>query len=129
MKVFNSYRIQVFFLLASIIVCIYTIISISDSSESAGTVFNSDGLIIKENSDDEPFDGKIIDTLANKIISYDVKNGLKNGEFTIFFLDGKKEISGKIFNNKNEGKWYYYYPSGKLETEGYFKNDIVIPIQ
>jgi uncharacterized protein len=28
-------------------------------------------------------------------------------------------------NNKNDGKWSYYYASGELESEGYFKDDVV----
>jgi antitoxin component YwqK of YwqJK toxin-antitoxin module len=73
---------------------------------------------------DEPFTGRVIDTVGNRIIEYDVVKGLKNGEFIIYFLNHQTEICGKTKNNKNEGKWSYFYPNGKLESQGNFKNDL-----
>jgi antitoxin component YwqK of YwqJK toxin-antitoxin module len=125
MHITNSYRAQVFLLLATIAIGIYILISISSSPESFGSATNSDGLIVKQLTN-EPFSGIVTDTIANKIITYEVKNGLKHGDLTISYLNGKKAITGKMLDNKNNGKWYYYYPSGKLESEGFFKNDIVV---
>ena len=102
-----SYRIQVFFLLATIAVGIFTLISIS-KSKNLGSVITKNGMIINETTN-EPFTGKVIDTVANQIVSYEVVEGIKNGEFTIKLIDGTKAVSGKIINNKNEGKWSYYY--------------------
>ncbi|OGU77847.1 MAG: hypothetical protein A2V93_06830 [Ignavibacteria bacterium RBG_16_34_14] len=120
-----SYRIKVSFLLATIAVGIYTLISISNSSEKQISVFTQDGLIVNQ-ATDEPFTGKVVDTIANQIISYDVIDGIKNGEFTICLLNGNKAVSGNIINNKNEGKWSYYYSTGELESEGFFNNDVVV---
>jgi antitoxin component YwqK of YwqJK toxin-antitoxin module len=108
-------------LLPGIIIGLFIISSCSDSPKS--TYIYSHSNIIYSQATDEPFTGRIIDTVANRIIKYDVKNGLKDGEFVIYFLNGKKEICGKVKENKNEGKWSYYYPDGKLESQGYFKND------
>jgi len=81
--------------------------------------------LIYETGKDIAFTGRIIDTLANKIIIYDVVKGMKNGEFKIYYSSGNLEMTGAIKNNKNEGKWSYYYPNGQIESEGYFKEDNV----
>jgi antitoxin component YwqK of YwqJK toxin-antitoxin module len=120
-----SFRTQVIFLIAVITVGIYTLILIGDSSKKHGPVFTEDGIIINY-SDNKPYTGKVTDTVSNQIISYDVIDGIKNGEFTIAHLNGSKIVVGEIINNKNEGKWSYFYPNGKLESEGYFKNDDVV---
>jgi len=52
-----------------------------------------------------------------------LKMGWKNGEFKITFESGNVIMKGNIVNDKNEGKWVYYYPSGELESEGNFHND------
>lgn len=108
-------------LLTAVATGLLIISSCSDSPNS--TLVYSKGNMIYNQATDEPYTGKIIDTVVNRIIKYDVKNGLKDGEFIIYFLNGKKAIYGKIKENKNEGKWSYYYPNGKLESQGYFKND------
>ncbi|MDO8549591.1 MAG: hypothetical protein Q7S39_05485 [Ignavibacteria bacterium] len=120
-----SYRIQVSFLLATIAVGIYTLISISNSSEIPGSVFTRDGVIVNQ-STDKPYTGRVVDTVANQIVSYEVVDGIKNGEFVICLTNGNKAVTGNIINNKNEGKWSYYYSSGQLESEGSFKNDVVV---
>jgi len=119
-----SYRIQVYFLLATIAVGIFTLISILNSPKNPGSVITKDGLIIDQVTN-EPLTGTVIDTIANQILSYDVVNGIKNGEFTICLLNGNKTVAGNIINNKNDGKWSYYYSSGELESEGYFKDDVI----
>lgn len=73
--------------------------------------------------EEDLFSGKIIDTVASKIISYNVVEGKKNGEFKILTIDGKIEIVGNIKNNLNEGLWTYYYPNGQIESTGNFSNN------
>ena len=81
-----------------------------------------DGLIYKVGRD-QPYTGKIIDTLNQRILEYDVVNGLKNGEFKILLFNGNLSVDGFVENNRNTGEWKYYYPSGQLESHGNFKND------
>ena len=50
-----------------------------------------------------PYTGHINDTLENKIIGYDVVNGLKHGEFLISTLEGNFSVTGFVENNKNVG--------------------------
>ena len=91
-------------------------------SKSNILIEKRDGLIYKQKSD-KPYTGIIIDTVKNKIMEYEVKDGLKNGQFKISYLNGKVEIVGDMTNDKNEGEWRYYYPNGQLESVGNFKND------
>lgn len=81
-----------------------------------------DGLIYKIGQD-EPFTGRILDTLDNRIIEYDVVNGIKNGEFCLTSTINDFAVYGSINNNKNVGKWSYFYHSGQLESQGTFRND------
>jgi antitoxin component YwqK of YwqJK toxin-antitoxin module len=74
---------------------------------------------------DEPYTGRLIDTLNQKLVEYDVIKGIKNGEFIVHFPNRNVELYGKIKNNKNEGLWKYYYPDGSIECEGFFTNDKV----
>ncbi len=83
---------------------------------------NKDGLIYKLGQDD-PFTGRIIDTLNNKIVEYDVVDGLKNGKFRVSYLDGMVSVFGKVKNNRNIGEWIYFYPNGQLESKGNFNYD------
>ena len=73
---------------------------------------------------DKLFSGKVVDTLAKKILEYEVVDGKKNGEFKISSITGKVEMIGEIKNNLNEGQWRYYYPSGQLESVGNFENNL-----
>jgi antitoxin component YwqK of YwqJK toxin-antitoxin module len=73
---------------------------------------------------DKLFSGKVIDTVANKIIEYNVVDGKKNGEFKISSLKGSVEILGVLKDNINEGEWSYYYPNGQVESVGNFENNL-----
>lgn len=81
-----------------------------------------DGLIYKVGQTD-PYTGRIIDTLQNKVVEYDVVNGMKNGEFRLSSMEGIVSMYGSIENNRNIGEWKYYYPNGQLESAGNFSYD------
>lgn len=72
----------------------------------------------------ELFTGKIIDTVANKIMEYEVVDGKKNGEFKISSIEGKVEILGTLKDNLNVGQWCYYYTNGQIESVGNFENNL-----
>lgn len=85
-------------------------------------------LILKNNllykrGSDVPFTGRERALVENKIVEYDVKDGLKHGEFKIYSKEGIIEIQGQLDSNRNIGKWQYFYPDGKIESEGYFNLD------
>ena len=81
-----------------------------------------DGLIYKIGQDD-PYTGRIIDTLQNRVLEYDVVNGMKNGEFRLSSVEGIVSVYGSIEDNRNIGEWKYYYPNGQLESIGNFSYD------
>ena len=81
-----------------------------------------DGLIYKVGQS-EPYTGRILDTLNNNVLEYDVVNGLKNGEFRISSIDGIVSMYGNLQDNRNIGIWNYYYPEGQLESKGNFMDD------
>ena len=85
-------------------------------------VIKEDGLIYKIGQED-PYTGRIIDTLQNKVIEYDVLNGMKNGEFILSSYEGIPSIYGSIKDNRNTGVWKYFYPNGQLESIGNFNYD------
>ena len=82
-----------------------------------------DGLIYKVGRDD-PYTGRIVDTVENKIVEYDVVKGVKNGEFVISTLEGIVTIMGNLQDNMNIGEWNYFYSNGQLESKGNFNNDL-----
>ena len=81
-----------------------------------------DNLLYKEGSN-IPFTGKEKALVNNKIVEYEVLDGLKHGEFKIYFEDGNLEMQGQVDSNRNVGKWQYFYPDGKIESEGNFNLD------
>ncbi|MCW9066243.1 MAG: hypothetical protein OQJ78_08085 [Ignavibacteriaceae bacterium] len=81
-----------------------------------------DNLLYKEGSN-VPFTGREKALVENKIVEYDVKDGVKHGEFRIYSEEGNIEIKGQLDSNRNVGKWQYFYPNGEIESEGYFNLD------
>ena len=92
------------------------------SYHSTHNIYTEEGLIFKE-GEVAPFTGRILDTLNSQILEYEVRDGLKNGEFCLTSISGKVAVYGSIKNNMNVGKWKYFYGSGKLESVGGFRND------
>jgi len=82
-----------------------------------------DNLLYKQNSN-VPFTGRERALVNDKIVEYDVLDGLKHGEFRIFSEDGVLEMEGQLDSNKNVGRWKYYYANGQIESEGLFENDL-----
>lgn len=125
-----NYIIEFFFLAAAIYILTFFVgctkqEDIDTNNKVLGENFIiKDGLIYEKNNE-TPFEGRIIDTVKNKIIEYDVADGKKNGEFVIHYENGSIQIKGIMKDNKNEGIWTYFYPSGKIESQGLFKNDKV----
>jgi len=124
----SGYKVSIPFILlavlfVSFIVVITPLVSKVSAVESKSfKIVVRDGLIYKQ-GDKLPYTGHIQDTLENKIIGYDVVNGLKHGEFLITTLAGNSSVSGFVKNNKNVGTWKYFYDDGRLESMGDFSDD------
>lgn len=84
-----------------------------------------DGLLYIDSTSTKPFTGRHKSKMLNMKIEYEVKDGIKNGDFILYNSNDKAQIVGKMIDNKNEGIWKYYYPNGNLESEGFFSNDTV----
>jgi antitoxin component YwqK of YwqJK toxin-antitoxin module len=94
-----------------------------DKNNETSQVENRDGILFIKGQD-QLFTGKIVDTLAKKIIEYEVIDGKKNGEFKISWLNGSVAMTGRIKENLNEGLWRYYHPNGQIESLGNFSNNL-----
>jgi antitoxin component YwqK of YwqJK toxin-antitoxin module len=82
-----------------------------------------EGLIYKKGSD-KPFTGREKAKIEDKIIEYDIVDGIKHGDFRLYYEDGTIQIKGKIDSNRNVDKWQYFYPNGEVESEGFFVDDM-----
>ncbi len=95
-----------------------------NSSESNKIIVRTSNDLIYSQDKSIPFTGKMQDTLNNKIIIvFNVVDGWKQGEYTLFTLDGNFAVKGFMNKNKNDGNWKYYYENGQLESTGDFDND------
>jgi antitoxin component YwqK of YwqJK toxin-antitoxin module len=110
-------------------ICIFSLIVVFFFSSCGKEEIPKSNLIIKDNiiyerGSDVPFTGREKARTENKIIEYDVKDGLKHGVFLLYSLDGTLEVKGQIDSNRNVGKWQYFYSTGEIESEGNFDNDL-----
>ena len=95
----------------------------AEKYDSGKDLYMKNGLIYKK-GENKPFTGKVKGKANNKTIQYEVKNGLKDGEFILYFPNGTVQIKGNMIKNKNEGEWSYYYSDKTLESRGDFKDDL-----
>lgn len=106
----------------SLLVFTFNIIQCSDEPDKSNLIIKDN--IIYKRGEDEPFTGTEKAKVEDKIIEYDIVNGVKHGRFRLYFSNGNIAASGQIDSNKNTGKWQYYYESGSIESEGIFVNDL-----
>ncbi|HQI41495.1 MAG: hypothetical protein B6D44_07940 [Ignavibacteriales bacterium UTCHB2] len=83
-----------------------------------------DGLLYPDSTSQVPFTGRNKSRALEQFVEYDVVNGIKEGDFIIYFPNQHVEMIGKMSNNLNVGEWKYYRPDGSLETVGNYVNDI-----
>jgi len=117
----NSHKLIKHF---SILIVLFSIIFSACGKEEIpkSSLIIKDNLLYKTGSD-VPFTGREKALVENKIIEYDVKDGIKHGVFRIYSEEGNIEIQGQLDSNRNVGKWQYFYPDGVIESEGYFNLD------
>lgn len=115
-------HIKYFFLLFLLIsIGFYSCQDKEEKAPKSSLVLKND-LLYKLGSD-KPFTGRERALVRDKIIEYDVKDGLKHGEFKLYFENGNIEMQGRIDSNRNVGKWQYFYQDGNIESEGNFNFD------
>jgi antitoxin component YwqK of YwqJK toxin-antitoxin module len=122
MKVFKN---EIFLLSSLIIVAQFFFLTCDNNNneipESSLTIRDN---VIYKNGSDIPFTGREKARIENKIIEYDIVDGLKHGDFRLYYESGNIEITGQIDKNRNIGKWQYFYESGQMESEGNFVDDL-----
>ncbi|MDH3268736.1 MAG: hypothetical protein OEM46_07775 [Ignavibacteria bacterium] len=108
----------------SVFIVLFPIVFSACGKEEApkSSLVIKDNLLYKRGSN-VPFTGREKAMIDNKIIEYDVKDGIKHGEFRIYSKEGNIEIHGQLDSNRNVGKWQYFYPNGEIESEGHFNLD------
>ncbi len=97
-------------------------VSCNQDEVPASSLELRDTLIYKK-GETKPYTGHEKARIKDKIIEYDVVNGIKQGDFKLYFLNGDVQIEGRLKDNKNVGLWKYYYDTGELESKGEFEND------
>lgn len=118
-----SKKLILFFYPYGIVLILFSVFIFGCKKNSSTHIEERDGLLYIQNTN-ELFTGKVLDTLAKKILEYDVVDGKKNGTFKISSISGALEMLGTIKDNLNEGQWFYYYPNGQIESAGYFSNNL-----
>ncbi len=61
---------------------------------------------------------------GNVYSTTDYLYGIKHGNYTRYYADGKKNIEGKYFNGEFHGDWIWYHDNGEISMKGsYFHGD------
>ena len=82
------------------------------------------GLLYEDSASTKPYSGRHKSRMKDMKIEYQVVNGIREGDFIIYYSNDKIQMEGKVKNNKNNGLWKYYYPDGLLQTSGYYNQDV-----
>ena len=84
---------------------------------SMGYLVKTDGLYY-EMFTDVPFTGQVDEGVYRGAI----KNGNREGLWTMYYGEGRLWSKGEYKNGNREGPWVMYYPGGLLATKGAHKN-------
>ncbi len=106
MKIFKN---EIFLLSSLIIFAQFFFLTCDNNNneipESSLTIRDN---VIYKNGSDIPFTGREKARVENKIIEYDIVDGLKHGDFRLYYESGNIEIIGQIDKNRNIGNWQYF---------------------
>ena len=102
----------------------FLVVSCGDNIELTDNNLEVRDNLIYEQGKEIPFTGRERARVDDKIIDYEIVDGVKHGSFKLFYENGNEAIIGTIENNANTGEWKYFYESGKLESKGYFVDDM-----
>lgn len=83
-----------------------------------------DGLYYADSTSTLPYTGRNKSKLRDQTIEFDVVNGIREGDFIVYYPNKNIQMIGKLTNNKNTGEWKYYNPNGSLQTVGKFLDDM-----
>lgn len=112
-----------FILLAGVLLLIVGLLASCNQNEVPASSLELRDTLIYKKGEAQPYTGHEKARIKDKIIEYDVVNGIKQGDFKLYSLNGNLQIEGRLKDNKNVGLWKYYYETGELESKGEFEND------
>ncbi len=110
-------------LLISILVFSCGIKKPKTNDDLSAPLVNKNGLYYKDSTSTVPFTGRNKSKALDQVVEYDVVNGVREGDFIIYYPNKKIQMAGKISKDKNVGEWKYYYEDGSLQTVGNFNED------
>jgi len=82
------------------------------------------GLLYSDSISITPFTGRHKSKMMDQKIEYEVIDGIREGDFIIYYPNDNIQMIGKMNQNKNVGEWKYYASDGRLETLGNYSDDI-----
>ena len=97
-------------------ILLLSLISTSCWSETTDSAVIREGLVYKKFSD-TPFTGNAI----GKLTGY-ARNGIQEGEWSIYYNSGDLWKKGSYKNGKEEGEWTFFDERGYLKKKGSYKN-------
>ena len=78
------------------------------------------GGLLYATNDDEPYTGLVFEFYDNgqKRLNGRYNNGIKNGKWTWWNMDGSMDSTGTYKNDLMNGLWKYYYQNGQIHGQG-----------
>jgi antitoxin component YwqK of YwqJK toxin-antitoxin module len=83
-----------------------------------------DGLLYSDSVATTPYTGRHKSNMMDQKIEYEVIDGIREGEFIIYYPNDNIQMMGKMTQNKNVGEWKYYASDGRLESVGSYADDV-----
>lgn len=93
------------------------------NDDLSAPLVKKNGLYYKDSTSTVPFTGRNKSKALDQIVEYDVVDGVREGDFIIYYPNKKIQMMGKISKDKNVGEWKYYYEDGSIQTVGNFNDD------
>lgn len=112
-----------FFIIILLIIPLSSCSKKTVKSELSAPLVLRDGLLFKDSLSTTPYTGRHKSRMLDQTIEYEVIDGIRQGDFIIYFPNGKTQMKGTLTDNKNTGTWIYYRSDGSIESKGEYVND------
>jgi len=116
-------KIILFLILISSILFSCGIKKVKTKNDLSAPLVYKNGLYYADSTSSIPFTGRNKSKMLDQVIEYDVINGVREGDFIVYYPNKNVQIIGKLSNNKNVGEWKYYNSNGTIESVGNFLDD------
>lgn len=112
-----------FLILISLVLFSCGIKKVKIKDDLSSPLVYKNGLYYADSTSSTPFTGRNKSKMLDQVIEYDVINGIREGDFIVYYPNKNIQIIGKLSNNKNVGEWKYYNSNGTIESVGNFLDD------